>query len=183
MDDSKENASSWPEGFIPAEGTPTGRLKSDDLRSMVDIFCGRRTPTYLREAMAALDNSPEIPIIGMDFSHLESRTVAILCHMKDGTMYYEPVGLDDPIRGRKATLCIIDEITEVVPADGHDIHDRMFDLFHGLPDRGTEYRLVKDWSEPIPIERCYDEKPTKQNGKDASYLALDPTKNHRRRRR
>lgn len=182
MDDSKENASSWPEGFIPAEGTPTGRLKSNDLLEFMKRWQGSSTPTYLREAMAALENSPEIPILtGVDFSSIESRTIAVLCSMRDGTMHYEPLTLDGKIRGREATMCIIDDIAEIKPSDGLNIHERMFDLFHGLPDY-TEYKLVKDWSEPIPEPRLMD-KPLKQNGKDASYLDLDPTKKHRRRRR
>jgi hypothetical protein len=161
--------------------TPSGRLKSNDLRDIVKGLFYSRPPTYLREAIAALENYPEIPIIGTDFSIIESHAIAILCSMRDGTIHYKPINLDDPISGREATMAIIDDITRVEPSDGRDIYERMFDLLYNLPAQ-TEYKLVKDSSEPIPEPRIVD-KPIKQNGKDASYLDFDPTKKHRRGRR
>lgn len=169
MDDSKESASSKP------EGTPTGRIKSDSLIDFIDRWMGP-TPTYLREAMGALENSPEIPVIsGMDFGRLEARTVAMLMSNRNGVLHVERILEGDMFRGQKADLCILDEIAPMI---GEDLFEQLF----GSDDKLHEYKLVKDWSEPIPDLRLPDKK-TKQNGRDASYLDLDPTKRHGKRRR
>jgi len=159
MDTPKESASS-------PTGTPTGRIKSDSLIDFMDRWMGHPTPTYLREPMAVLENSPEIPIIsGMDFGELEARTVAMLVGQKDGHLTIHKILEGDFYQGLKADLVIIDDITPIIGPE-------LFDL---LSD--NDFRAL-----PEPEEREY-RKPVKQNGRDASYLALDPTKRHGRRRR
>lgn len=150
MDTPKESASS-------PTGTPTGRVKSDSLIDFMERWMGP-TPTYLRESMAALENSPEIPIIsGMDFGELEARTVAMLVGHRDGKMFMKEILEGDFYQGLKADLIIIDDIAPMVSPD----------LFELLPE---------------PEARMLD-KPVKQNGRDAGYLKLDPTKRHKGRRR
>lgn len=155
MDTPKESASSHE--ATGTHGSPTGRIKSDSLIDFMERWMGP-TPTYLRESMAALENSPEIPIIsGMDFGELEARTVAMLVGHKDGHLTIHKILEGDFYQGLKADLVIIDDIAPMVSSD----------LFELLPER--EARMVG--------------KPTKQNGRDASYLSLDPTKHHKGRRR
>lgn len=172
MDDPKESASSNTEML---KGTPTGRIKSSDLLDFMERWQGNRLPTYLRSAMAALENSPEIPIIGTDFSALEDRVVAMMVRYKDGRLEVEHILEGDMfIRGQKAELVIIDEISPMIGGD----------LFRDL-DRYSQ-TVIRDYvcgeMPPAPEPRMLT-KPMKQNGKDASYLDLDPTKKHRRRRR
>lgn len=137
MDDPKESASS-------PTGTPTGRIKSDSLIDFMERWMGP-TQTYLREPMAALENSPEIPVLaGADYAALEARTVAILVGHRGGKMFMKEILEKDFYQGLKPELVIIDEmVPEVSP----------------------------------------EERPVKQNGRDASYLDLDPTKRHGKRRR
>lgn len=168
MDDSKESASSKP------EGTPTGRIKSDSLIDFMDRWMGP-TPTYLRDSMAALENSPEIPILtGIDYSHLEARTVAILVGHRGGKLWMKEILEGDFFQGLKADLMVIDEISLIDEKTfGRDLSE-----VHGIQER--VYRFLDE--PPVPEPRMI-EKPVKQNGRDASYLDLDPTKKHRRRRR
>lgn len=179
MDDPKESASSDTE--MP-EGTPTGRLKSDDLMDFMERWMGIRPPTYLREPMAALENSPEIPLlVGADFSELEARTVAILVGHRGGKLHMKEILEGDFYQGLKPNLVIIDEVSQY-PDDGFHIIDSLTSLMNILPEWAPPMKIVKDWSAPIPDLRLPDKK-TKQNGRDASYLDLDPTKRHGKRRR
>lgn len=169
MDDPKESASS-------PTGTPTGRIKSDSLIDFMERWMGP-TPTYLRDSMAALENSPKIPILtGIDYSHLEARTVAILVGHRGGKTYMKEILEGDFYQGLKADLCIIDEISLIDEKTfGRDLSES-----HEFQER--IYHRLADMPEPSSYKDIPDRK-TKQNGRDASYLDLDPTKRHGRRRR
>lgn len=160
MDTPKESASS-------PTGTPTGRIKSESLIDFMERWMGP-TPTYLRDSMAALENSPEIPIItGIDYGALEARTVAILVGHRGGKMFMKEILEGDFYQGLKPDLVIIDEISQI----NEDFFSREF-------HRGKS-QAMRDMVPEVSREG----KPVKQNGRDASYLDLDPTKRHGKRRR
>lgn len=140
------------------EGTLTGRIKAESIHDFMERWMGNPTPTYLRKPIASLENIPEIPILGVDFSEVEARTVAMLVGHRDGQLFVEKILEGDFLRGQKADLIIIDEIVPMISQELFEVLDM-----------------------PEPAETGYH-KPVKQNGRDASYLALDPTKQHRRNR-
>ena len=140
MDDPKESASSDTE---MSEGTPTGRLKSDDLMDFMERWMGIRPPTYLREPMAALENSPEIPLsVKANFSELEARTIARLVGHKDGEMTIHKILEGDFYQGLKPNLDIIDEVSQY-PDDGFHIIDSLTSLMDILPERAPPMKIVK----------------------------------------
>jgi len=49
--------------------------------------------------------------------------------------------------------------------------------------RTVDLVIIDDFMDIEPLEKMRFEKPVKQNGRDASYLDLDPTKRHGKRRR
>lgn len=106
-------------------------------------------PTNLREAMAALENAPEIERVlhrTVDFSKIEARTVAYIVGVRGGkTMIVDQLTPEQFYRGHEGDLFIIDEYQDIVPEP-----------------------LVEGRHEPV-----------KQNGRSASYLQFDKTKQHK----
>lgn len=49
--------------------------------------------------------------------------------------------------------------------------------------RTANFIIIDEFMDIEPIEKMRFEKPVKQNGRDASYLDLDPTKRHRKCKR
>jgi hypothetical protein len=168
-------------------GSPTGRITKDNdfIMEMMKSMQKMPLPRYLRETMAVLSESAEKAVMAMDFSKLEDRTVALLCRAgPDGVVVFDQIKLYDGIQGRKATMCIMDDLEPRV-ADGATLYEDIAKLFERpfytpktyVREQIIEHRELLD----LP-ERLYEE-PMKQNGRSASYLALDPTKKNINKRR
>lgn len=190
MDTPKESASS-----------PTGRLPRDPEIQFLE------PPKYLREIMELLADAQHqaMTITGLDFGR-HDRPAAMLVSYKDGEMHAEFIDMFSEIRGQKADLIIIDDVAEKSPynLDFSDLEMRALALMSQetindainplvLGGRGhakTEtmrkmYRGFYHTDEEIArmqkAERKMRMRPKKD--RDQSYLALDPTKSHRKRRR
>ena len=169
-------------------GSLTGRFLSKDtfITEMLKSLQMQSPPTYLREAMGVLSESIQNSIVGLDFSRLEDRTVAVLCSMgDDGKVKYEEIKLYEQIRGHTYTSCIIDDL-EPTTSNGTDLYEciehahAVIQNFMGLGKSTHDYTFIDEASMmPLPLPL----KPMKQNGRSASYLDMDPTKNTRKRKR
>lgn len=140
-------------------GTPTGRSNTQDILDFMRHFQSP-TPSYLRGLMEILGEPEKIMdsagnlVVATDFSATEDRVVALMVRSGGNGLSYTPILLHDEIRGKQANICIIDDV---------DVFEQPYKIH------------------PEPYDRLPEDKPTKQNGRDASYLALDPTKNIRKR--
>jgi hypothetical protein len=67
-------------------------------------------------------------------------------------------------------------------SDG-SIHIKYIDAEEFYLGKTVDFAIIDELAEFEPIEKILFEKPVKQNGKDASYLNFDPTKQHRKPRR
>jgi hypothetical protein len=165
-------------------GSPTGRITKDNdfIMEMMKSMQKMPLPRYLRETMAILSESAEKAIMAVDFSRLEDRTVAVLFSMgPDGVFIHKEIKLYDGIQGRKATMCIMDDLEPRV-ADSSTLYEDMAKLFDKpfyTPKTYVREQIIEhsEMLDTIPI------KPMKQNGRSASYLALDPTKKNINKRR
>lgn len=71
------------------------------------------TPTYVREAIAALENTPAI--VGVDYGKLEQRVMALVMGMGASVIH---ITADTPLQGLKADLIILDEFFSEIPEEG-----------------------------------------------------------------
>lgn len=67
-------------------------------------------------------------------------------------------------------------------------NDGCINIKHIFPEefysgRTVDLIIIDEFMDIEPIEKMHLKKPVKQNGRDASYLDLDPTKRHGKRRR
>lgn len=191
MDTPKESASSL-----------TGRKLSEP---EIQFLKPPELPTYLREIMDLLAKEVTVTA-GLDLAHRPDSLGAMLVRYVDGKMEVEHL---TGIQGKKADLLIIDEFSLV--SDGSTIEKDMLaalDFFEieqralalmggsdvyplalGGPSLGKKrfqhgfFEVDYDPDEMRRQRMKPDIKKLAKAKKDKSYLALDPTKNHRKRRR
>jgi hypothetical protein len=63
------------------------------------------------------------------------------------------------------------------------IHIKYIDAEEFYFGKTVDFAIIDEFAEFKPIEKMFFKKPVKQNGRDASYLNFDPTKQHRKPRR
>lgn len=137
--------SNWIREMIEKGGTLTGRVKthlpeSQRLKSIL--------PTNVRDPKGVGEDVLEGLHMSLDFSEIESRTVAYIVSVRGGKItILEQLTPEQFYRGYSADLMIIDEYAEMIK----------------MPEPSVE---LKD-------------KPVKQNGRSASYLQHDRTKQHK----
>ena len=188
MDTPKESASSL-----------TGRLPS---QPEMQFLKPPELPTYLREVMDFLANETAT-MTGIDFARKSDSMGAMLVRYVDGRMEVEHL---TGIQGRKADLVIIDDLVSdgsTIVEDMELLNERLKAMdFSMLEMRALALMQPEEYLQPIPkrfkhgfFEVDYDPdemrrqrtkpdiKKLAKAKKDKSYLALDPTKNHRKRRR
>ena len=183
MDDPKESALSR-----------TGRLPSEP---EIQFLKGPDLPTYLQEIMELLAKEVTVTT-GIDLASRPDSTGAMLIKFVDGHMEVEHL---TGIQGQRANLLIIDEYDLVAPdyadlelrtlsAYSQEIlNDAINPLVLNGPSLGKQrfqhgfFEVDYDPDEMRRQRMKPDVKRLAKAKKDKSYLALDPTKNHRKRRR
>lgn len=134
--------------------TVTGRSKS---RLSEELFAmmlaNTRLPRYVRDTMEDLEN----PLENSEGLHL---------------------GMDFATIESRAVAALVSYDNE-----GHMAIKYLYPEDMYLSGMSVDLIVIDEFSliEPMEMERL--NKPVKQNGRDASYLNLDPTKNHRRYRK
>lgn len=156
------------------EVTITGRLpRQPEIQFL-------KPPSYLREIMEILAKcQQEVSIItGLDRSSRGDSTGAMFIRYVDGHMEVEHI---TSIQGKKADLVIIDDVAEY--PDYAEIEKRMLAMYPSqlLIEGGVRHGKTEVMRE-LRVKDPVVKKAQKPN-KDKGYLALDPTKNHRKRRR
>ncbi len=134
--------------------TVTGRSKSRLSKELFAMMSANtQLPRYVREAMEDLEN----PLEKLEGLHL---------------------GMDFATIKNRAVAALVNYGNK-----GHMVIKHLYPEDMHLSGMSVDLMVIDEFGliEPMEMERL--DKPVKQNGRDASYLSLDPTKNHHRYRK
>jgi len=166
-----------------AEGTVTGRFKKPNLPEMQFIKPPELSTHMLEIVETAMREMRAI--VGIDLANHHDSMAAMLIRYVNGQIEVEHIST---IQGIYPDFIVIDELSDIPTPNFAELEIRLLDSLGPCLDK-TQYNhgsFKVDYDPELyrkKIDYVPKNKLRKQNGKDASYLALDPTKNHRKRRR
>lgn len=166
----------WMKEMFANGGTLTGRVKSTE-PEMQHIL----PPTNLREAMGLRRQELEGLHMGLDLSKIEARAMYMLITYVDGKPVYTEILPEDFFIEGGTVGMFQTAKPYLTPDEWHDVEieiTKQLDTVvrHGIRGRKADFAIIDEYA-MMEIEP--KDKPIKQNGRSASYLQHDRTKQHK----